>query len=225
MDKQIEAGLNFLFTHDDYLLSNAASERSITHRLGLYYQSIFKGWDVDCELNINLGGPKIITIEPQDFIDRMARLLGDDYQAGTLKNNIEPLLTEHMNARDLQSVRDQLDDKERLYYDSEFDMVYFALTLNNGKTEWKKVYPDIVVHRRNTADNLVVIEAKKSTNKDARSRIYDLLKLTVLTNDPSLAYTKGYFLDVPVDSDFGRLTKIKFKNNLLENKITHVWYE
>lgn len=225
MDKQIEAGLKLLFTHDDYLLSSAANERSITHRLGLYYQSIFKGWDVDCELNINLGGPKIITIDPQDFIDRMARLLNDDYQTGILRSDVEMLLKEHMSARDLQSVRNQLNDRERLYYDSEFDMVYFALTLNNGKTEWKKVYPDIVVHRRRTADNLVVIEAKKSTNNDTRSRIYDLLKLTVLTNDPSLAYTKGYFLDIPVGSDFGSLTNIKFENNLIENKITHVWYE
>jgi hypothetical protein len=54
-DKEIIEKLNLaisiLFKNDSYLLDVDANERSISHKLGVYLQDIFKDWDVDCEYN------------------------------------------------------------------------------------------------------------------------------------------------------------------------------
>lgn len=43
--------LRTLTTRDDFLLEHDASERSITHRLGVYLGDQFPQYDVDCEYN------------------------------------------------------------------------------------------------------------------------------------------------------------------------------
>lgn len=45
----------------------------------------------------------------------------------------------------------------------------------------RTVYPDIIVHKRNTSDNLIVIEIKKSTNEDDRHK--DFFKLKAFKNE------------------------------------------
>ncbi len=49
--ERLEAAINLLFTQDRHLLEVCANERSITFRLGLHLQCLFKGWHVDCEYN------------------------------------------------------------------------------------------------------------------------------------------------------------------------------
>lgn len=49
--KRVEEAVHLLYEKDKYLLEFDSSERSITHRLGLYLQDLFKDWDVDCEYN------------------------------------------------------------------------------------------------------------------------------------------------------------------------------
>ena len=39
---------------DCYLIKNNASERSIAHRLAVYLEDEFIGYNVDCEYNINI---------------------------------------------------------------------------------------------------------------------------------------------------------------------------
>lgn len=61
VEKRLENAICQLYTKDKYLLKVDAAERSITHRLGLYLQDSFKGWDVDCEYNRYGQDPKKIS--------------------------------------------------------------------------------------------------------------------------------------------------------------------
>ena len=58
-------------------------------------------------------------------------------------------------------------------------------------TEGTTVYPDIVVHRRNTDENLLVVEIKKSTNSDTGR--YDMEKLRSFICE--LVYAYGAFIE------------------------------
>ncbi len=69
-------------------------------------------------------------------------------------------------------------------------------------TQGRTVYPDIVVHRRNTDENLLVIEIKKSTNPDNRN--YDMEKLRLFIAE--LGYAYGAFIEFEAgteNTDFG----------------------
>ena len=48
-------------------------------------------------------------------------------------------------------------------------------TTKTNDTNAKTVYPDIIIHHRGTAENLVVIEIKKTTNSDGTT--FDIKKL------------------------------------------------
>jgi hypothetical protein len=56
--------------------------------------------------------------------------------------------------------------------------------------ECQKVYPDIIVHRRGTSDNLLAIEMKKNPSKV--EKLYDLDKLQEYVD--RLGYQGGLFL-------------------------------
>lgn len=58
-------------------------------------------------------------------------------------------------------------------------------------TEAKTVFPDIIIHRRRTNANLVVIEVKKSSGGEETK---DLEKLQAFTGDPAYQYRFGLFL-------------------------------
>ena len=47
----LETALKKLFKQDAYLLSNGASERSVSHKLAEYLQELFPDYNVDCEYN------------------------------------------------------------------------------------------------------------------------------------------------------------------------------
>lgn len=51
-EKVLEA-IRQLLEKDSHLLRVNASERSISHRLGLHLANEFPDWDVDCEYNRN----------------------------------------------------------------------------------------------------------------------------------------------------------------------------
>jgi len=56
MDKQeveakISSAIEKLFERDRALLEIDVNERTITHRLAIYIEEEFPGWDVDCEYN------------------------------------------------------------------------------------------------------------------------------------------------------------------------------
>lgn len=63
--------------------------------------------------------------------------------------------------------------------------------VSSDDTEAKTVYPDIIVHRRNTNDNLLVIEIKKST---CSSEEKDKQKLKAFVKSSNFLYSYGIFL-------------------------------
>ena len=60
------------------------------------------------------------------------------------------------------------------------------------------VFPDIIVHRRRTAQNLLVIEAKKSRNGTAQ----DQRKLNAFRDDPNFVYRYAVLLRFVVDEPY-----------------------
>jgi hypothetical protein len=74
--------------------------------------------------------------------------------------------------------------------DCEFDRLLEATKKLRIRGELRRVIPDIIVHRRNTKDNLLVIEAKKGS--DPRGRDVDLGKLRLFRDQ--LGYQHSIFL-------------------------------
>lgn len=100
-----------LLDHDAYLLFADVNERTVTHRLAVYVEQAFPGWDVDCEYNRDGHDPKEIAFGS-----------GDDAEHGS------------------------------------------------------RVFPDVIVHKRGTADNHVVFELKKSNNFEPDDRDFEKLR-------------------------------------------------
>ncbi len=53
MQDLVAHAIDDLVSNDKYLLQHNLNERTITHRLAMYLQILFKDWDVDCEYNKN----------------------------------------------------------------------------------------------------------------------------------------------------------------------------
>lgn len=69
-------------------------------------------------------------------------------------------------------------------------------------TEAKTVFPDIIVHKRMTGENLLVIEMKKSTNNIDKDRNKDKHKLKAFKRE--LDYQFAIFLDIGVQGKVGQ---------------------
>lgn len=68
--------------------------------------------------------------------------------------------------------------------------------LNCGKCTTRKkcnVFPDIIIHRRGTSENLLVIEAKKNASNPDKTA--DKEKINAYLNESTLKYRYGLFLD------------------------------
>jgi hypothetical protein len=64
--------------------------------------------------------------------------------------------------------------------------------------EAKTVFPDIIVHRRRTEQNLIVLEVKKATGAEATK---DIEKLKAFTGNPEYGYKHGVFLKLDLNSN------------------------
>jgi len=77
-----------------------------------------------------------------------------------------------------------------------------AKRLRHGVTEDELIregliVPDIIVHRVGKQENLLVVEVKKSTNKDYDGDIWKLEGMTVQTGDYAYAAGRHLVLDLP----------------------------
>lgn len=202
---RIQNGLISLLIFDEYLLVNNLSERAITHKLAEHYQRLFHEWNVDCEYNRNLGGPKIISINPRKILDTMANKL----ESNGYKLNLD--LTHEYNSdsmkEQMHDLARQLRDPNRLEYREEIGVAWFTLTLLTGKKVIKTIFPDIIIHKRGTKNNHAVIEVKKTNHDDVKDKAYDLYKLIALVSSPEYRYKKGYFINIPVLNKVYQLKK------------------
>jgi hypothetical protein len=56
--RSVGAAVRRLYAEDHSLILGNVNEMTLTFRLGMYLQQTFSQYDVDCEYNKNLGGPK-----------------------------------------------------------------------------------------------------------------------------------------------------------------------
>ena len=71
--------------------------------------------------------------------------------------------------------------------------------IDSDNTEGVNVYPDIIIHRRGTKNNFIVIEAKKTSNTDQA----DMAKLKAYKAD--LSYRHAFFVRFPVGEELKNL--------------------
>jgi hypothetical protein len=206
---KVETGLGLLMSHDGYLLEKDISERAITHKLAEYLQQLFLEWNVDCEFNKNLNKPKAIDIDPRQLLILMANYLEKNYAKE--KTEIDDIsTTEERNDLIRQLYNPEID------YIEELDLYLFLLNLG-GTIIRKTIYPDIIIHHRGTSDNHIVIEAKKTKNRNREARLYDLIKLATLTSQREFHYRKGIFIDLPVGGDFSRFRAFDIRRAAFRN--------
>lgn len=222
MNLALSRSLSRLIDKDRYLLQNDTSERSITHMLGMYLQGEFSDWNVDCEYNKNGSGPKYITIEPRLFLNRMAKAIDKEITNDSIRNISYALKQEYISIEILQNLKSQLEDSDRIEYDEDLDVIYFLLTLRNGDRLRKLIVPDVIVHRRGTDQNKLVIEAKKSSNFDSLSWAFDIIKLVTLVSSKEYHYEEGYFIDLPVGSDYLIHSAFHTRKSVFHNKVNIV---
>jgi hypothetical protein len=79
----------------------------------------------------------------------------------------------------------------------------------NGDRSMKNISPDIIIHRRGTDSNLLVIEAKKE-NSAKKDKIDDTAKVEACIEEETLCYRYGLFLD--------------FKSSLKDTLDSYVFY-
>ena len=64
----------------------------------------------------------------------------------------------------------------------------------NGDRSMKNIFPDIIIHRRGTKCNLLVIEAKKK-NAETQDKRDDTAKVGACIEEETLCYRYGLFLE------------------------------
>ncbi|MFW3340061.1 hypothetical protein ACN9JY_10010 [Aliarcobacter butzleri] len=79
---KIEQALKKLKDRDSILLEYNLNERTISHKLGIYIENIFTGYDVDCEYNRISSSCKILDIFPKKCVNN------DDTKAITVYPDI-----------------------------------------------------------------------------------------------------------------------------------------
>lgn len=102
-------------------------------------------------------------------------------------------------AMHLQSVFPEWDvDCEYNCWDSSSKrMNHVITTTDTAATEARTIYPDIVIHKRGTSQNLAAIEISKSTNDFGKHR--DIKKLKVYK--AQIGYAYAILLTIGVDDD------------------------
>ena len=198
---KIENGLSILLSKDGYLLEKCISERAITHKLGEHLQSLFPEWNVDCEFNKNIDVRKLSDINPKELLSKMANYLEKKFLDNSEKK-------EKYDREELTDLINQLRRPE-IEYDEGLGVCWFILKITEDDKRKKSIFPDIIIHHRGTHDNHIVIEAKKTNNRDNKNRLYDLAKLAILVSSSNYNYKKGIFIDLPVENDYTNFSSYK----------------
>ena len=76
---------------------------------------------------------------------------------------------------------------------------YENFEIDDNSDKIRKIFPDIILHKRKEEDNLIVIEMKKSTsnNIDCKEKDRERLKIMTNLNDPNnFNYTLGVYFKV-----------------------------
>lgn len=138
--------------------------------------------------------------EIENKVNKSIRLLlkNDSF---LLENNVNERTISHKFAEYLQQEFKEwhVDCEYNRNFDKPKELKLPKNGINWDDTEAKTVFPDIIVHIRNTDNNLLVIEVKKSNS--SVDEIIDKTKLIAFTKDP-YSYKFGLFIKFYVGKDF-----------------------
>jgi hypothetical protein len=149
------------------------------------------------------------TLSADSVEDRLrkaiARLLEED--RFLLVNNVNERSISHKLAEHLQVQFSEwhVDCEYNRNHESIKTLKREMPNMSADDTEAQTVYPDIIVHHRDTDQNLLVIEIKKSSNPDNRNR--DLKKLRSFISQ--LRYTYAAFIEFATGTE-NVIAKLEF---------------
>ena len=90
--------------------------------------------------------------------------------------------------------------------DIEYNRHQYGLKKENWEPRPRLFLPDIIVHKRNTGDNLLAVELKKSTNKTRGAKAKDKDRLRGMVSSTEYHYKHGLFVCFPTGKkDYGLL--------------------
>lgn len=73
--KALNEALYKFLQNEIYLLRFNVNERSISHKLAIYLEPYFSGWDVDCEYNRNHDDPKLLQFIESQYVQMIQKEL------------------------------------------------------------------------------------------------------------------------------------------------------
>ena len=137
---------------------------------------------------------KIIKVSVEKLLSKDSFLLKSDVNERTITHRLAIYLEECFSDWnvDCEYNRDRFDTKK---------LDLFKVRLNSDILKLVTVYPDIIVHKRGTKDNLLVIEVKKSSNKNEDTIKFDNLKLKEYKRQLGYQYT--FFIEIGTKNDIG----------------------
>lgn len=118
------------------------------------------------------------------LFDRDHQLLTTDVKEETIAQHLATYLGDEFPDWHVDSEYNRLRDAVKRLFHGKRD--------KEGQPLEELVMPDIIIHRRQEDDNLLVIEIKKSTNPDDGAR--DRQKLKAFITDARYRYQYGLFL-------------------------------
>ena len=100
IEEKVNLALDIFYVKDKYLIDNDIHERSMTHKLAIYLEELFKEYDVDCEYNKNISeSKKIHDIESE--IQKIRKIEKDEYKDSVV---VFPDITIHKRGNKLKNL-------------------------------------------------------------------------------------------------------------------------
>jgi hypothetical protein len=140
-----------------------------------------------------------------------------EYDSFLLKENANERSITHKLAEYLQQEFKDLDvdcEYNRMWNDLKIDKKIIQLEEDMASvydTDAKTVFPDIIVHKRENKDNLLVVEVKKSNNTS--NKLMDKVKLETFTYSDHFNYLFGVNLVLYVQNVFGKPSHLQWYQN------------
>ena len=147
----------------------------------------------------------------KNFVDHESELLIQDAHEGSITGLLIEYLAESFDDFDYsidtqynkRILDNELINKEADFFISTLPLDKWPKTWENNQEYIKKeILPDIIFHDRQSSNhNYLIIEVKKSTNKNKSDREWDLTKLSQMTLG-GLNYKYGVFIDFMTGEDY-----------------------
>ena len=104
---------------------------------------------------------------------------------------------------------------------------YENFEIDDNSDKIRKIFPDIILHKRKEEDNLIVIEMKKSTsnNIDRKEKDRERLKIMTNLNDPNnFNYILGVYFEVDTIGNNNHIIEffVNGKEYKIENRINDI---